>query len=257
MAFTCEIPILDCYVRAAYLFDSPGDVELQQVGVPAYADCVVSLDGRGLMFNVLLANGARFDRLPITALWCGHAPTRVEPPVYHWQDMALGDLKTFLLPHAPKLAELIAWNCMGPHVEFHKRSLMDGAAIMYWHSAPDAQPVDWTSDCGQEACSRKGCRRYAPAGTVRHEPCQYLGTFDWPTSGVVPSEGGHHGHKCAHWLIRPDGNLALQPNNRIGVALASLDQDRLFWRSEKPFNPAVRTWPDAFTSAEFLKPPGQ
>lgn len=79
MPFTCEIPILDCFVRAAYLFDSPGDVELQQIGVPAFADCVVSLDGRGLLFNVLLANGARFDRLPITALWCGSAEVWTRP----------------------------------------------------------------------------------------------------------------------------------------------------------------------------------
>jgi hypothetical protein len=226
MSFTCEIPILDCYVRAAYLFDSPGDRELQQIGVPAYADCVVSLDGRGLLFNVLLANGARFDRLPITALWCGHP--RGFGTENQWP---LGGMDLYVLPPSPRLAELVAWNAMGPHVEFHKRSLMDGAAIMYWH------------------------RDVKPDNVIRHEPCQYLGTFDWPTSGLVPSEGGHHGHKCAHWLIRPDGNLALQPNNRIGVAMASLDQDRLFWRSENPFRPAARTWPDAFTSTEFLEPP--
>jgi hypothetical protein len=246
MPFTCEIPILDCYVRAAYLFDSLGDSELQQIGVPAYADCVVSLDGRGLLFNVLLSNGARFDRLPITALWCGQATRLSDAPVDHWMArehhgaLPLGALDLFAVPPAPRLSELVAWNAMGPHVEFHKRSLMDGAAIMYWHDRmhtvvqPDNLPP--------------------PSDRVVHDPCQYLGTFDWPTSGVVPSEGGHHGHKCAHWLIRPDGNLALQPNNRIGVALASLDQDRLFWRSEKPFRPAVRTWPDAFTSAEFLDP---
>lgn len=238
MPFTCEIPILDCYVRAAYLFDSPGDRELQQIGLPAYADCVVSLDGRGLLFNVLLANGARFDRLPITALWCGHSPMS-----YQADGLALGDLETFAIPPAPRLAELVAWNSMGPHVEFHRRSLMDGATVMYWHER--MHTVIQHSDLP------------APSNRVVHEPCQYLGTFDWPTSGVVPSEGGHHGHKCAHWLIRPDGNLALQPNNRIGVALASLDQDRLFWRSEKPFRPAVRTWPDAFTSPEFLEPPSQ
>jgi hypothetical protein len=230
MPFTCEIPILDCFVRAAYLFDSPGDRDVQQLGVPAFADTVVSLDGRGLLFNVLLANGARFDRLPITALWCGNAAPCEAPAGY-----ALGTLDTYRLPPAPKLAELVAWNSMGPHVEFHRRPLMDGAAIMYWHAREEDE--------------------HGPAGISYKEPCQYLGTFDWPTSGIVPSEGGHNGHKCAHWLIRPDGNLALQPNNRIGVALACLDQDRLFWRSAKPFRPSVRTWPDAFTSAEFLEPP--
>lgn len=230
MPLTCPIPILDCYVRAAYLFDSPGDPVLQQVGVPAFADCVVSVDGRGLLFNVLLANGARFDRLPITALWCGHAMSCEPPP-----GRALGSLETVRLPPAPKLADLVAWNVMGQSVEFHSRPLMEGAAIMYWHP--------------------RVADEYAPAGIERHEPCQYLGTFDWPTSGIVPSEGGHNGHKCAHWLIRPDGNLALQPNNRTGVALACLDQDALFWRSPKPFRPAVRTWPDAFTSPEFLEPP--
>lgn len=229
MPLTCEIPILDCYVRAAYIFDAPGDRELQQVGVQAYADCVVSVDGRGLLFNVLLANGARFDRLPITALWCGQAAECDAPAGF-----PLGSLSTYCVPPAPKLADLVAWNVMGGDVVFHRRSLMDGAAIMYWHRAESEDPAD--------------------RAVTRHEPCQYLGTFDWPTSGVVPSEGGHHGHKCAHWLVRPDGNLALQPNNRIGVALASLDQDGLFWRSSKPFRPSVRTWPDAFTSAEFLEP---
>lgn len=230
MSFTCEIPILDCFVRAAYLFDSPGDRVLQQVGVQAFADTVVSLDGRGLLFNVMLANGARFDRLPIAALWCGRPAPCDAPSGY-----PLGALSTWALPLAPKLAELVTWNAMGPHVEFHKRPLMDGAAIMYWHERQ-------ANDNG-------------PSGLERHEPCQYLGTFDWPTSGVVPSEGGHNGHKCAHWLVRPDGNLALQPNNRIGVALACLDQGALYWRSERPFHPSVRTWPDAFTSAEFREPP--
>lgn len=236
MPFTCEIPILDCYVRAAYLFDSPGDHDLQQVGVPAFADTVVSLDGRGLLFNACLANGARFDRLPITALWCGR-PAPCEAPAGY----PLGTMSTWRLPPAPNLAELVAWNSMGRDVEFHKRPLMDGAAIMYWHARhSDELPPG---------------ARLSKRGSVIHEPCQYLGTLDWPTSSIVPSEGGHNGHKCAHWLVRPDGNLALQPNNRIGVALACLDQDALFWRSDKPFRLSVRTWPDAFTSAEFLEPP--
>jgi hypothetical protein len=229
MPFTCEIPILDCFVRTAYLFDAPGDRVLLQIGVAAYADCVVSIDGRPLLFNVMLANGARFDRLPITALWCG------QPDIAGRPDLPLGELQVYRLPLAPPLHELVPWNVMGRDVEFHRRSLMDDASIMYWHAR--------TADAD------------APAGIVRHEPCQYLGTFDWPTSGLVPSEGGHHGHKCAHWLVRPDGHLALQPNNRIGVALASLNSDELFWRSAKQFRPAVRRWPDAFTSAEFLEPP--
>lgn len=44
-------------------------------------------------------------------------------------------------------------------------------------------------------------------------PCDYLFTVDWPHVTAL-KRYGDVGHKCGHVLLRPDGNLAVQPNNR-------------------------------------------
>jgi len=62
----CNIPTLEIYVREQFLYDGAAD----QIGkfVKAAAFSVSSVPGRALGFQVMLENGAVFDRLPVTAL---------------------------------------------------------------------------------------------------------------------------------------------------------------------------------------------
>lgn len=62
----CNIPTLECYVRAQFLYD--GDPCKVGTLLKAAAFSVASVPGRALGFQVMLENGAVYDRLPVTAL---------------------------------------------------------------------------------------------------------------------------------------------------------------------------------------------
>lgn len=62
----CNIPVFECFVRSQFLYD--GDPAKVGSFEKAAVFSVSSVPGHALGFQVMLENGAVYDRLPVTAL---------------------------------------------------------------------------------------------------------------------------------------------------------------------------------------------
>ena len=65
MEMNCDIPYFSCYMKKEFLYNlTKGHGEFE----PCVVFAVCSLEGRALLFHVLLKNGAQYARVPIHAL---------------------------------------------------------------------------------------------------------------------------------------------------------------------------------------------